>query len=127
MSKPQLKPAWKPGQSGNPKGRPPYAKTLTSLLRDEIEKICPQDREKRTWYQLIVLATMQLAIKGNPTALKEVWERLDGKVKQDLGLTGADGGPIDINIAHDARIQIAGRLAGIAARQRAPEDTRLSE
>ena len=75
-----LKPRWKPGQSGNPKGRPPKKDCLTSLLKDELERIDPEDKQKRTWKELVVLATLRLAIKGHPTALKEVWERSDGKV-----------------------------------------------
>ena len=80
--------SWKKGQSGNPKGRPRKEDCLTSLLKEEIEEICPKDKEKRTWKELIVLATMQLAMKGNATALKEIWERMDGKVRDKLELTG---------------------------------------
>ncbi|MDA2928732.1 DUF5681 domain-containing protein [Acidobacteria bacterium AH-259-O06] len=77
---------WKPGLSGNPKGRPKKSECLTSILKEEIAKIDPEDRKKRTWVELVAIATIKLAIKGNATALKEVWERMDGKVKQDLGL-----------------------------------------
>ena len=75
---------WKPGQSGNPKGRPKKADCLTSLLKEEIERIDPEDAEGRTHKQLIVLATMTLAKRGNATALKEVWERMDGKTANKL-------------------------------------------
>lgn len=85
---------WLPGKSGNPKGRTPNKECLTSLLRAEIEKMCPQDKKGRTWKELIVLSTMTLAIKGHPGALKEVWERMEGKVTQPI--TGADGGPIEL-------------------------------
>lgn len=77
-------PKWKKGQSGNPKGRPPKDLTLTSLLKDEIDKICPADKEGRTWRHLLVIATMRLAIKGESAALKEVWQRLDGRVPQQM-------------------------------------------
>ena len=40
-----------------------------------------------TWLDRIALATLRLAEKGNSQALKEVWERLEGKVKQDLDVT----------------------------------------
>ena len=76
--------SWKKGGSGNPKGRPKKADCLTSLLKTEIEKIDPEDREERTHKELIVIATMRLARKGNAAALKEVWERMDGKVKDKL-------------------------------------------
>jgi len=91
-------PNWKKGcKSPNPKGRVPKKECITSLLKEEIEKICPTDREKRTWKQLIVEATMKLAIKGNAAALREIWERCDGKVALPIG--GAeDLPPVSINI-----------------------------
>jgi hypothetical protein len=77
--------------------------SLTSLLREEIARICPADREGRTWRDLVVRATLQLAMKGNATALKEVWERLDGKVLQTdrLQLGGAEGKQIKIHVVYE--------------------------
>jgi len=43
---------WKPGQSGNPSGRPAKRECLTSLLKEEIEKVNPEDTEGRTWKKL---------------------------------------------------------------------------
>ena len=93
---------WKKGTSGNPRGRPKKQDCLTHLLREEIQKISPADREKRTWKLLIVRATLQLAMKGNATALKEVWERLDGKVLQSekLQLGGVGGKQITIEVVY---------------------------
>jgi hypothetical protein len=73
---------WKKGQSGNPKGRPKKEDSLTSLLREEIGKPCPLDPQNRTWGQLLIRSTLQDAIKGNPAARKEVWDRADGKVPE---------------------------------------------
>ena len=75
---------WKKGESGNPNGRP-KGSGLTDLLLKEIEKIHPTDKDKKTWKQLIVEATMRLAIKGNAAALHEIWERIDGKVMLPIG------------------------------------------
>lgn len=90
--------AWNPGKSGNPKGRPRKAECLTSLLKEEIEKMCPSDKLKRTWKELLVIGTMRLAIAGNATALKQVWERMDGKVTQLLGVDGADSMEVTFKI-----------------------------
>jgi hypothetical protein len=94
---------WRPGVSGNPRGRPKKVESLTSLLQEEIGKICPADREKRTWKELIVLATLQLAIKGNATALREVWERLDGKTLQagSLQVDGTQNGKVEITVVYE--------------------------
>jgi len=68
------------GKSGNPKGRPRNVSSLTVLLRKKIAQICEDDKEQRTWQEMIVLATLKLAMEGNSSALREVWERLGGQV-----------------------------------------------
>jgi len=99
---PPVKARWKKGVSGNPRGRPKKQNSLTTLLREEIAKICPADREKRTWKELLVRATLQLAMKGNATALKEVWERLDGKTLHTgkLQLGGDAGKEVRIKVVY---------------------------
>ena len=99
---PPVETRWKKGVSGNPRGRPKKQDSLTSLLREEIEKICPADREERTWKELVVRATLQLAMKGNATALKEVWERLDGKILQTgkVQWEGPEGNQIQIQVVY---------------------------
>ena len=101
---------WKKGVSGNPRGRPKKKESLTSLLKEEIKKICPADREKRTWKELIVRATLQLAMKGNATALKEVWERLDGKILQSdiIQLADVEGREIKINVVYEKEPESGG-------------------
>lgn len=79
---PPVNTRWKKGTSGNPRGRPKKQDSLTKLLREELEKVCPADREGRKWKELLIRATLQLAMKGKPMAFKEVWERLEGKVPQ---------------------------------------------
>ncbi len=90
---------WKPGQSGNPDGRPPKRECLTSLLKEEIEKVNPEDAEGRTWKELLVLATMQLALEGNRGALKEIWERMDGKVQQAVAFEDHQAEKVDVEAA----------------------------
>ena len=104
---------WKKGVSGNPRGRPKKQDSLTSLLKEEIKKVCPADRQKRTWEELMVLATLQLAMKGNAVALKEVWERLDGKVLQAgrLQLDGTNGGEIKISVVYEGESEGGGSAA----------------
>ncbi len=111
--KSNLKP-WKKGQSGNPKGRPKKTDCLTSLLAEEIDKVDPEDKHKRTWRELIVIATMRLAIKGNAAALKEVWDRMDGKVKDEVEMTGG----VDL-----VQLLIAGRERVAKHRKRTQRET----
>ena len=87
-----LKPFQK-GGNANPKGRPSKDVSLTSLLKIEIEKVPPGEKQNRTWRQLLVLAWLTGAMK-NPALLKELLERLEGKVTQPIG--GEGGGPVRI-------------------------------
>lgn len=68
---PQL---WKPGESGNPKGRPVGSKNRLTLLKEAVlnsaENIVLDNFEE------IVLATVDLAKKGDPTCLKIIWDRV---------------------------------------------------
>lgn len=86
-----------------PRGRPKKRESLTSLLKEEIAKICQADREKRTWMELVVRATLQLAMNGNATALKEGWERLDGKVLQTekVQLSGNEEREVQIRVVYE--------------------------
>jgi len=97
---PPVERRWKKGVSGNPKGRPKKQESLTSLLKEEIDTICPADKENRTWGDLVVRATLQLALKGNPVALREVWDRLDGKLKQSLELSEARNQPVVLRVVY---------------------------
>lgn len=99
------------GKSGNPNGRPPKDVSLTSLLKEEIDKVCPSDKQGRTWRQLLVLAWLTGAMK-NPVLLKELLDRLEGKVAQPI--TGAGGGPIEVE--HDAKGKLLSLLNSMSAR-----------
>ena len=85
---------WKAGESGNPRGRPRKEECFTDLLKEELEEIEDlKDKNgnligRTNWWRLLVKATLRLAVKGNSTALKEVWDRIDGKQSQ----------PIDLNV-----------------------------
>ena len=48
-----------------------------------------------------MLATIQLALKGNRGALKEVWERVDGKVQQAVAFEVPRADSVDVKAAAD--------------------------
>jgi hypothetical protein len=91
------------GQSGNPKGRPRKDVCLTSLVKEELEKIAKnpdgspmKDANgkvvKMTYYDLLARAIVRGAIKGKTVALKELWDRIDGRVP--LPISNPDGSPV---------------------------------
>jgi hypothetical protein len=86
---------WKPGQSGNPNGRP-RRKPLTEELERLLDEIDPTDKKhRRTFRKRIVEAlAFQVIKKGNVAAFTEIADRVEGKVAQRQEHTGADGGPV---------------------------------
>jgi hypothetical protein len=65
---------WKPGQSGNPAGRPKGSRGKLTLLREAVlhnsETLVLKDFED------IVKATLELAKAGDSTCLKIIWDRI---------------------------------------------------
>ena len=74
---------WKPGQSGNPKGRPKSV-TLSEALRLELAKAHPQGDGEQTYAEAIAAILCQTAAQGNILAAKEIADRTEGKPKQSL-------------------------------------------
>jgi Family of unknown function (DUF5681) len=68
--RPPLSTQWKPGQSGNPKGRPKGAKNMMTYFRQELNrKISIKEGgivRKVTSREAIAKTTVNLALKGDP-------------------------------------------------------------
>ncbi len=78
---------FQPGQSGNPLGRPKSRQCLTSAMRAMMDEVTETSEGKKfTYAELVARATVKLALQGNSTALKEVWDRMDGKIAVELDL-----------------------------------------
>ena len=74
------------GQSGNPKGRPKKGETMTDLLRKKLD-IPKTSREKLTRKEKIIEKLLILAEAGDLSALKYVFDRIDGKPMTSIELT----------------------------------------
>lgn len=94
-----LKPHFKPGKSGNPKGRPPKRNCLTSLLKDAVQETCPQDKEKRTWSEILTERLLKMASKGDLRAMRLIFEYVEGKPKQEPGTPDE----VTINVRYEDR------------------------
>ena len=78
----EIKGRFKPGQSGNPAGKPPGAGlSLLSILKRQLAEGGKADE--------IVSATIRDALAGDQAARKLVWDRIEGPVRTEL--TGLDG------------------------------------
>lgn len=75
---------WKPGQSGNPKGRP-KRKSLVELVQESVDKqeLCdPKSGKKLKGDAILVALWFKYMAKQWP-AFKEYLDRRDGKVNVD--------------------------------------------
>ena len=74
------------GRSGNPQGRPKKGETLTDLLREKIE--APKTaKAKQTRKELIIEKLIALAEAGDLSALKYLFDRLDGRPTETVEMT----------------------------------------
>ena len=71
---------FKPGQSGNPNGRPPGIRYLSELARDILKDTRKGDTTGLTIDELIVLALVKEALKGNTKAIEMIHDWTEGKV-----------------------------------------------
>ena len=96
--------------SGNPGGRPKNGPDITAMLRAEGSKNIPDVPELNvvlvkmglkpgcTWAEMVVRSLFINAAKGNSAAIREVWDRMDGKVP--LPIQGVPGGaPVGIEVS----------------------------
>src|SRR5262245_38389815 len=94
--KPPKEACFKPGQSGNPNGRP-KGSSLNRLIKDKLDEA---NRKKLTSSngEVVAETLVAKATKGNLEAIKIVLDRVEGKPRQRIDLGGTDGGAIPISI-----------------------------
>ena len=80
---------WKPGQTGNPGGRPKW-KPLTEALQSLLEEDPKLNKE-------LIRAWVVKAGRGDVSAANMLWDRLEGKVTQTVG-GSTDTSPVKIVI-----------------------------
>jgi hypothetical protein len=97
-----LKPPWKPGQSGNPGGRP-KRKPLTDTLLEVLEDPKECEALVRVW--------LKRAQKGSVTHLREILDRVEGRVALPMDVSG--------HVTHELTDEEKARAREILARMAA--------
>jgi len=96
---------FKPGESGNPAGRPKQGETISDLVREvgEQRKMIKVAGKKRMLplIKITILKMYDLAMSGDVAAFKALAERRDGKVPTPIEHSGADGVPL---FQYDAKL-----------------------
>lgn len=120
---------WQKGQSGNPKGRPKDGESWAAIIK-AVGEMYPADiiafvgenndlgialKKMPTNVQMKYLVTArvfaQLMFEPTSTLWKELMERVDGKVKEQIDITSNGN---TLGQADDARAEIQRKLASIA-------------
>ncbi len=86
-----------PGVSGNPNGRPKLTK-LTDALREQLAEINP-DASESTIAEEVARALIREALIGNIAAIKEVFDRSEGRAPLTLDVGNKDGEPLLITFS----------------------------
>jgi len=116
-----LKP-FKPGQSGNPGGRPKKL-PITDALRDLLEKPVPAkiDARKLTANHVLALQLIAQGAKGDLKAIAEIADRCEGKPMQRHEISGPHEGPIHFEIP-GTRQEIERRIAELTQKTKGAGD-----
>lgn len=94
---------FKPGQSGNPKGKPPGTVSITTEIKATLRKVYPRKtatvtvedgkklfKIKKTYLQRVIETIFENAIEQkDQRALNQIWAYIDGHPKATLDI-GAD-------------------------------------
>lgn len=83
---------FKKGQSGNPKGRPKNTKTFTEVLRQEADELLKD--QGITKYEALAKVLFSKAGKGDLKAIDMIMDRIDGKPRQAVELSGDENKPV---------------------------------
>ena len=83
---PPVQTRFKPGQSGNPKGRPKSI-TLSEAYRKMLAQVDEADAQKRTRAEILAEEMYVKAKSGDVSALREIADRVEGKPRQTVTLS----------------------------------------
>lgn len=81
---------WKPGQSGNPKGKIPGTRPFKIILRQFLEKNIDmkdpftKEMAQFTAKEAVAMKLIGEAMRGNIMAIKEIRDMVDGPIKQSI-------------------------------------------
>jgi len=92
---------WRPGCSGNPRGRPRRGESLAELLRSVLaEKVEIEGGRRVTRARLVAETLVAKAIEGNVPAIRVVFERIEGKAPKCVRETHGQAHEASANETH---------------------------
>lgn len=94
---------WKPGESGNPNGRPKGSKSLVTILRDIVdsnaveifgEGSVPEALRGKKVKEILMLKMVAEGLKGDRNTINDILDRLVGKPVSVQEISGPGGVPL---------------------------------
>lgn len=82
--KDNLRPPWKKGQSGNPKGRPVGSYSIVDVIRRKLMELTPDN--KRTFMEALGDKIISGAMNGSEASQRLILNYLEGMPKQGLDI-----------------------------------------
>jgi len=81
---------WSKGQSGNPAGRPKGSISVVTELKKKLEETPKEGNpEKKRYVDMLVIKVIEKALAdGDVSMIKDMIDRIDGKPRQSLDLSG---------------------------------------
>jgi hypothetical protein len=115
-----IKPRWKKGESGNPRGRPPddfglrAIKMLTQeelatvanlILKNNVDalKAIGKDENSSVLKTMVAAVAVKIISNGDMHALDTLLNRLIGKVKDQINVTGVEAPQVILTIPSNGR------------------------
>lgn len=89
---------FQPGESGNPAGRQPGSRNLSTILKEMLEQEVLVDGEKIPFKDSIIKKLIKKANNGNLRAIQEIFDRMEGKAKQEMKIEGLPDPNITVNV-----------------------------
>ena len=96
----QIKPRWKKGESGNPKGRPKLPD-----LKEALAMVLGDEKEGKSAVEAILMALRKKAIAGDTKAAQILLDRGYGGAVQKVMNTDEEGKPLPQVILQGAKIK----------------------
>ena len=87
---------YKPGQSGNPGGRP-KGQSFAAILRDLLDR---EHRKAPDWRSAVAAKALELAARGDLDAIKWIADRTDGRVAERQVVAGDDEHPVRVEVTY---------------------------
>ena len=100
---------FKPGQSGNPAGKVPGTKNLTSRIRDGLLKLGAKDAQGNVLpvEEALAQKIIKMALDGDRKMIELIWNYIDGKPPQNIDFTskGERVGTVILSAEEERRIE----------------------